>query len=261
MMDFLIRQHAYVWLLGLAVSPSCLVDVDHGARQYSCAEDGLCPAGLECQQDICVAPGQPASDASLVADADPPSGPDANLQSDASRDLALQISSSDSDAEELVATAVVSLGSSDLELVEAATGLQIVALRFPSVDIGIGESIASASLQFVVDEVSLGTSLITIRTEDSSSPAALEAVNGNLSGRAASELSVDWAAAPWPDVGAAGSEQATPDLAALVQERVNQPEWRRGNPMVFLFTGAGTRTAVSFDGAPASAPRLSVQFE
>jgi len=245
----------------LAIGASCAVDVNHGARQYSCAEEGLCPSGYSCELGMCVLPDTVADDSGPKTDADPLAVADANIPPDASPGLDLQIAASDEDAEELVATGVVNIVSTDLEIVENATDVQIVALRFPSLDIGNGEPILSAEIQFAVDEVSVGDSSLSICTEASAVPDPLVAVVGNLSGRPCSNETVNWTALPWSEVGASGGDQATPDLKAIMQERVDAPEWRRGNPMVFIFTGSGRRTAVAFDGIPMSAPRLRIRFE
>lgn len=241
---------------------SCSVDVNHGAKQYSCAEDGLCPSGFECVDDICVEPGQPGPDAVDEGSDAAPATPDAEPgDPDANQGISVAVAASDEDAEELVATGVVDLTSTDLELAVHPTGAQIIGLRFSNLDIGIGEAIASAHIQFQVDEATIEDANLEIRTDDSANPAPFVVEVANLSARTTSATSVSWTPAAWPDIGAAGADQRTPDLAALVQERVNDPEWRRGNSMVFIITGTGTRTAEAFDGDPAAAPRLVVDFQ
>lgn len=238
-----------------SASVACVVDVNHAERQYSCEEDGICPTGFSCVSGLCESE---VDDGGVVADA---TRNDGATSPDASAALSLQISSSDGDAEEDVATGVVVLGSSDLEMVQAAVGEQIVALRFPTLDIGNGEPVASAYIQFSVDEVNGTMTTLNVRTEATASPAALEGEIANLSGRTPSNREVNWSVAPWDTVGAAGADQATPDLAPLIRERVNDPEWRRGNSMVFLFTGSGERVAVAFDGDPMAAAQLIVELE
>jgi hypothetical protein len=71
---------------------------------------------------------------------------------------------------------------------------------------------------------------------------------------------VAWSPPDWTSVGAAGAAERTPDLSALLQEIVDRPGWAPGNALVLVVTGTGTRTAESFDGAPAAAPVLRVEY-
>jgi hypothetical protein len=72
--------------------------------------------------------------------------------------------------------------------------------------------------------------------------------------------SVVWAPAAWNVVGQAVDPQKTPSLTAVVQEIVSQPGWNPGNAMVFIVSGSGTRTAESFEGSPAGAPLLHIEY-
>ena len=59
---------------------------------------------------------------------------------------------------------------------------------------------------------------------------------------------------------AAGPEQRTPDLAAVLQEIVDHPGWAAGNALAILITGSGERVAESYNGLPAAAPLLHVEY-
>ncbi len=61
-------------------------------------------------------------------------------------------------------------------------------------------------------------------------------------------------------VGAAGPDQRTPSLVALVQEIVDRPGWVEGNGMAFIISGSGTRVAEAVDGDPAAAPLLHIEY-
>ncbi len=265
MMPVLRERSTAQWLSGIAAAsflvgaPSCSVDVDHSSHQYSCSDQGKCPSGLECVQGMCITPGQ-VIDAAVVFDGTPIVVPDATIPPDADPHIYVQISSSDGDAEELISTGAVNLSSTDLELVTEAD-LQIVGMRFASVEIDAGQAIASAYIQFEVDEPSEGATMLSIRTETSSSPALFEAVMSNISARTTSALAVEWAPPAWPTEDAAGSDQATPELRDLLQERVNEPTWASGNAVVFLITGTGVRIAESFDGEPTAAATLVILLE
>ena len=199
-------------------------------------------------------------DAAVVYDAFPVVVPDAEIPPDADPHIYVQISSNDGDAEELISTGVVTLFSSDLELATDAD-LQIVGMRFDSLGIGAGETVASAYIQFEVDQVSESATMLSIRTEASSSPTIFEELMGNLSARVTSELAVDWAPPPWPTEDEAGPDQATPELRDLLQERINEPAWDSGSSIVFLITGTGLRTAEAFDGEPMAAAELVILLE
>jgi hypothetical protein len=49
-------------------------------------------------------------------------------------------------------------------------------------------------------------------------------------------------------------------LKTLVQAVVNQSTWNAGNAIVFVITGAGTRTAEASESGTAKAPRLRVEW-
>jgi hypothetical protein len=61
-------------------------------------------------------------------------------------------------------------------------------------------------------------------------------------------------------VGQAGPDQRTSDLAAVVHEIVGQSGWSSGNSLVIIITGSGKRAAEAFDGVPAAAPLLHVEY-
>ena len=61
-------------------------------------------------------------------------------------------------------------------------------------------------------------------------------------------------------MGAAGAGQQTTDLAAVVQEIVDQGGWSASNSMAFLISGSGLRTAEAYDGEPLAAPKLEIVY-
>src|SRR5262249_10274158 len=69
------------------------------------------------------------------------------------------------------------------------------------------------------------------------------AVANDLSSRFATALSIPWSPGPW----AAGTNQQTPELAALLQELVNQSTWSTRSAVALRFQGSGQRAAVAFD--------------
>ncbi len=61
-------------------------------------------------------------------------------------------------------------------------------------------------------------------------------------------------------MGAAGPDQQTPDISSLIGEVVNQGGWSSGNSIVIIITGTGSRVAEAFDGVPAAAPLLHIEY-
>jgi hypothetical protein len=57
-----------------------------------------------------------------------------------------------------------------------------------------------------------------------------------------------------------GVDQRTPNLAAVIQEIVNQPGWARGNPLALIITGTGKRVAEAYEGGATKAPRLYIEY-
>jgi hypothetical protein len=46
----------------------------------------------------------------------------------------------------------------------------------------------------------------------------------------------------------------------IIQAIVDRPGWASGNALVILITGSGKRVAESFNGLPAGAPLLHVEY-
>lgn len=172
--------------------------------------------------------------------------------------VSVQVSDDDDDAEEQ--DGYMDLGSSDLELVFESSSQQTVGIRFQGVNVPQGATITSASIQFTVDETDDDATNLTLRGEAADNAAAYAGNDYNITSRPTTSASANWAPAPWNSVGEAGSNQKTPDLAALVQEIVSRPGWSSGNAMAFVITGSGERTAESYDGSSSKAPILNLEY-
>ena len=170
----------------------------------------------------------------------------------------VRVAASSDDAEEQ-ATGGVSLTSSDLELVFDGSN-QTVGMRFTGVDIPPGAEIVTAYVQFQVDEPFSDPTSLTIQGQTADNAATFTTATNNISSRPRTTAAVSWAPPPWPTVGQAGPDQRTPNLAAVVQEIVGRAGWSSGDSLVILVTGSGKRTAESFDGTPAGAPLLHVEY-
>lgn len=150
--------------------------------------------------------------------------------------------------------------SSDLELGVNDGQAQKVGLRFNSVTIPPGATITKAYIQFQTDEKSSDLASFKIKGIDTDSALAFTDANGNLSPRPRTTATVSWSPKPWLSVGAESSAQRTPNLASIVQEIVDRPDWSAGNSMAFLCRGSGSRVAKSYDGSPAAAPSLHLEY-
>ena len=151
------------------------------------------------------------------------------------------------------------IASSDLELVYDY-GYQTVGLRFVGMDIPRDATILSATIQFQVDEVSIGSASLTIQGQAADDAPAFSAADWDISSRARTPASVGWNPAPWPGVAQAGPDQRTPNIASVIQDVVNRPGWSQGNALVLIITGTGERVAESYDGIPNAAPLLTVEY-
>lgn len=162
------------------------------------------------------------------------------------------------DAEES-AGGSVSLSSSDLELVEDGNA-QRVGLRFTSVMIPRGTSIAHAWIQFKVDEATSTAASLLIQGQAADNAATFTSAANNVSSRPRTAASATWVPAAWSGSGTAGPAQQTPDLRTIVQEIVNRPGWVSGNALALILTGSGKRVAEAYEGDRTGAPLLHIEL-
>lgn len=173
--------------------------------------------------------------------------------------LERRVSASSDDAEQ--GGTSVSLTSSDLEFVTDGSTAQTIGMRFTDIAIPPGALITSAWIQFQVDESDTGATSVSFRGQAADNALSFTTSASNLSSRATTLAQVAWNPPGWPTLGVAGADQRTPDLAAIVQEIVGLPGWASGNALAILATGSGKRVAEAFNGLPAAAPLLHVEFQ
>jgi hypothetical protein len=150
--------------------------------------------------------------------------------------------------------------SSDLELVNDDND-QTIGLRFTGIQIPQGSVIENAYIQFTVDEVSTGSSVLSIKGENINDASAFNSNTNNVSNRSLTNANINWQPANWNTVGAATADQRTPDLTSIVQEIVNRNGWQSGNDLAFIINGQGRRTAESYDGSSSKAPLLHIDYQ
>ncbi len=172
--------------------------------------------------------------------------------------LESRVSASSDDAEES-SSGRIERASSDLELVLEDT-LQTVGIRFAGVNIPQGAIITNAYVQFQVDEANSETTALTIQGQAADNAPTFTSTDFDISSRSRTTNRVSWSPAAWPERGAAGPDQQTPNLASVIQEIVDRSGWRSANSLALIVTGSGKRVAESFDGDQAAAPLLHVEY-
>ncbi|MEW6999328.1 PKD domain-containing protein, partial [Colwelliaceae bacterium BS250] len=181
------------------------------------------------------------------------------LAAPTSGSIDISIASPSDDVEQKLSDGSMYFDSSDLELGsdESFNGEQSIGLRFRGIDIPQGANIDSAYLEFIVDETNSGATDVEIRAQAVDNAPAFGTSAYDITNRVQTNNYVPWGVLSWDNVGAA---EPSPDISALVQEVVNRQGWNLGNNIVFFISGDGERTAESYDGAPASAPRLYIEY-
>jgi hypothetical protein len=172
----------------------------------------------------------------------------------------------------------VDMASSDLEFPYEDAGKvdpQFVALRFTDIAIPVGSSITTAWVRFDVDETRDGTlpANVLIEGELNPNPVGWPADTGpgnfGISSRPRTIANVAWSIPNWTTTHEHGANQTTTNIAAVIQEIINQPGWASSNALVLIIRddpanpSAGSRCAESFEGAGANAaqiPMLHVEY-
>ena len=170
----------------------------------------------------------------------------------------LQVSDGNDDAEEQ-GSGYMYLNSTDLELVYDSIN-QSVGIRFQKVSIPTGAVIKHAHLQFQTDEENSSATSLNISGEAIDNAPAFTSASYNISQRSRTSAAVNWQPEAWETLWEAGSKQRTPELSTVVQEIVDRSGWSSGNALAFIITGTGERGAESYEGSPAGAPLLYVEY-
>ena len=112
--------------------------------------------------------------------------------------------------------------------------------------------------------VSCGENLanLIIQGEALANPVTFDSTNaGDISSRSRTQNAVSWSPPIWDVEDASTVAQQTPNLASIVQEIINLPDWSIDNSMVFIIHGSGERVADALDGNPDGAAVLHVEYE
>ncbi len=175
------------------------------------------------------------------------------------RVLEVKVEASNDDAEEGPDGEVL-LNSNSLELVYDK-GNQVIGQRFTGINIPQGTVISNAYIQFTSNEKSSANEApLTIRAEATNDSFPFTRTTYNIGSRPTTEANISWSPARWEIVGDAGSNQRTPNLAPVIQEVIDRPDWSEGNALTILITGRGKRVAKSYDGDSNQAPVLHIEY-
>jgi PKD repeat protein len=158
------------------------------------------------------------------------------------------------DAEEKDSGGSMDLTSSNVGLGTSPSGVHFL-LPVPH-----GAHIVRAYVQFTAASAQTGAAALMIEGEASDNAPTFGSSKHNIANRLRTFNHVSWTPAGWPTKGAAGLDQQTPDLSAIMQEIVDRPGWASGQGVVLIVTGTGVRNAVSYDTKPATAALLHVEY-
>lgn len=172
--------------------------------------------------------------------------------------LMVPIIASSDDVEEMGVNGNMLMVSPDLELVDDKGKTQTLGLRFTNVIIPPNAIIHNVYIEFTVDEPDITPAEFTFTGLLSDNAPTFNKNRYDITSRPTTSTSVTWSNIP-PWSNAFDTVRST-DLSPIIQEIVNRTGWVSGNALAFIVTGFGERTAIAFEGDPANAPRLFVEF-
>jgi hypothetical protein len=161
------------------------------------------------------------------------------------------------DAEETLSTGGMIVGGNALDM--TLSGTQLVAVRFAG-GIPKGATIVAANIHFVATGTDNVTTDLTIEGEANSAALAFSSTASNISNRARTTAKVAWSPPAWVG-GDSGEAENTNNLAPIVQELVDRPDWSPSSAMVFIISGTGNRSAASFERSSTNAALLSISYQ
>ena len=170
----------------------------------------------------------------------------------------LRVDRPEDDAEQRVDN-VILLNSPNLDFLNG----RFIGLLFRSAGIPQGATILSAHVQFTSDTGSVAGLLTVQIAAEIPSGQSFNTNAGSLGALPTTADSVTWNVPDWTVVGEAGPNELTPDLTLVLQDLVSRGDWSESNGIALIIkgtAGAGRREAVAFDGNPAAAALLSVDY-
>ena len=175
--------------------------------------------------------------------------------------LSYQVSSGQDDAEEDLSSGEVNLDNTTLELGKGADR-HLLGMRFAGIQVPAGAKIQSSYLLFSPSRFSSVSTALNIKGEliADSAPFSNEAYD--VSSRGWTFSTGVWNDVPtWNRGDISGIEEPSVSLTDLVQEIVNQREWKTGNAMTFFIFGEGSRNTWAAEKGDQPPIRLVINFE
>ncbi|MCP5019059.1 MAG: VWA domain-containing protein [Ketobacter sp.] len=138
---------------------------------------------------------------------------------------------------------------------------QTIGLRFEDLDIPQGVTITSAKLDFTAANSNSNATVFTIAAEDTDNSSAFTDTDNDISDRTLTTDVASWTPAGWTAGTSYSTEDQSVDLTDMVQTVVNRAGWCGGNAMTFVISGAGNRSAISYDGSSTYAPQVTITYD
>ncbi|MEM9454542.1 MAG: hypothetical protein AAGF11_10210 [Myxococcota bacterium] len=144
--------------------------------------------------------------------------------------------------------------------------IEAVGMRFVDLPIPKGAKIERAYVQFNTDDTTRGAngasgdSSLVIRAQRAGRARRFSNNEYDLSDRELTLASVGWETLARDIEQAAPPSERTPDLQRVIQEVVDLDDWEYGSDLVLVVTGDGRRAVKSYDGSPADAPLLHIEY-
>ena len=169
-----------------------------------------------------------------------------------------QILETTDDAEERSTDGYVYIDSGDLDMTKEDKDTYTIGLRYQNVALPAGATIQRAYLQFMSTGVYDAWTNLLIQGEDVDAPLPYAQTTNNISERTRTNAAVAWdQVPPWT---MENGVYPSPNLAAVVQEMIDRPNWQLGHDLAFVITGYGYRAAWSMDIYRERAPKLMIDY-
>ncbi len=177
-----------------------------------------------------------------------------------------QVRSKYDDVEEMTsADGMIYITSPNLELATNSQATRTVGFRFPSVPLDHGAKIMEANLIFTAtktDTDKVPPANLRIWGEMNLQAAEFEGGDGteysisSTTKRPRTKATVNWnITEPWVQ----NRRYNSVNIAPIIEEIIQQDEWRSYNPMAFYLTGTGLRNAASFEVNPTQGAVLRIK--
>ncbi|HHB93106.1 MAG TPA: hypothetical protein ENK59_07855, partial [Thioploca sp.] len=138
---------------------------------------------------------------------------------------------------------------------------RLIGFRFREIPIGNGAEIVGANLMVSAYAKNSTDATFQVYGELSPNPTEFSADDNNLSSRKPKTTKVEWVPKIWEK----GKIYRTPNIASVLQDIVDQAEWKAYGDIVLLIEGdsnsRGRRDIVSFDNNQALAATLRIQVK